>query len=93
MTRNFLVFIFGLVLLLIFSFASAYVYIYVNQVGIAGIAAIVGFVAVFAIGIMIGLSAREEGGSLYVWFFAISVITAIVLVWYLSRAGTLLKIW
>jgi hypothetical protein len=93
MTRNFLVFIFGLILLLLFTFASGFVYIYVNQVAIAGIAAIVGFVAVFAIGILIGLAAREEGGVLYVWFFGISIVTGIVLVWYLARAGTLLQIW
>jgi hypothetical protein len=42
---------------------------------------------------MIGLSAREEGGMLYVWFFGIAVATGIILVWFISRAGTLLRIW
>jgi hypothetical protein len=45
------------------------------------------------ISIIIGLSAREEGGSLYIWFFGIAIVTGIILVWYVSRAGTLLKVW
>ena len=92
MTRNFLVFIFGLILLLLFSFAFCYVSIY-SEILIAGIFALVGFVAALVISIIIGLASREEGGSLYIWFFAIAVITGIILVWYISRAGTLLKIW
>lgn len=92
MTRNFLVFIFGLILLLLFSFAFCYVAIY-SEVLIAGIFAIVGFVAALAISIIIGIASREEGGALYIWFFSIAVITAIVLVWYISRVGTLLKVW
>ncbi len=92
MTRNFLVFIFGLFLLLVFSFAFCYVSIY-SEILIAGIFALIGFVAALAIAIIIGLAAREEGGTLYIWFFGIAAVTGIILVWYLSRAGTLLKIW
>ena len=92
MTRNFLVFIFGLVLLLLFSFAFAYVSIY-SEILIAGILALVGLVVVIAIGIIIGIASREEGGTLYVWFFGIAMVTGILLVWYVSRAGTLLKVW
>ena len=92
MTRNFLVFIFGLILLLVFSFAFCYVSIY-SEILIAGIFALVGFVASLVISIMIGVASRDEGGMLYAWFFAIAAITEIILVWYLSRAGTLLRIW
>jgi len=92
MTRNFLVFMFGLIVLLLFSFAFAYVSIY-SEILIAGILALVGLVVVLIIGIIIGVASREEGGALYVWFFGISGITAVLLVWYLSRAGTLLKVW
>jgi hypothetical protein len=92
MTRNFLVFLFGLFLLLIFSFAFGYVSIY-SEVLIAGIFALVGLLAALVIGIMIGMASREEGGTLYVWFFSIAGVTAIVLIWYLTRAGVLLKIW
>jgi hypothetical protein len=92
MARNFLVFIFGLFLLLVFSFAFCYVSIY-SEILVAGIFALVGFVAALVISIMIGLSSREEGGVLYIWFFGIAIVTAVILVWYISRAGTLLKVW
>jgi hypothetical protein len=92
MTRNFLVFLFGLFLLLVFSFAFCYVSIY-SEVLIAGIFALVGFLAAIIISVMIGLASREEGGILYVWFFCISGVTGVILVWYLTRAGTLLKVW
>ncbi len=92
MTRNFLVFMIGLILLLLFSFVFAYVSIY-SEILAAGIVAIVGMVAVLIIGLIIGWASRDEGGSLYIWFFGIVIVTGIVLIWYLSRAGTLLKIW
>jgi hypothetical protein len=92
MTRNFLVFIFALFLLLVFSFAFCYVSIY-SEVLIAGIFALIGFVVTFVIAIVIGLASKEEGGSLYIWFFGIGITTGVILVWYISRAGTLLKIW
>jgi hypothetical protein len=92
MARNYLVFIVGLFLLLVFSFAFCYVSIY-SEILIAGIFALVGFVAALVISIIIGLASREEGGVLYIWFFIITGVTAVILVWYLSRAGTLLKVW
>jgi hypothetical protein len=92
MTRNFLVFLFGLFILLVFSFAFGYVSIY-SEVLIAGIFAVVGLLTALIISIMIGLSAQEEGGALYIWFFSISGVTGVVFVWYLTRAGTLLKVW
>jgi len=92
MTRNFLVFLFALFILLLFSFAFGYVSIY-SEVLIAGILALVGLVTALVISLIIGLASREEGGALYVWFFAISGVTGVVLVWYLTRAGTLLKVW
>jgi hypothetical protein len=92
MTRNFLMFLFGLFILLVFSFAFGYVSIY-SEVLIAGIFAVVGLLTALIISIMIGLSAREEGGALYIWFFSISGVTGVVFVWYLTRAGTLLKVW
>ncbi len=92
MTRNFLVFLFGLFLLLAFSFLFCYVSIYSENLA-AGILSIIGFVASLIIAIMIGLASREEGGSLYVWFFVLAGVTAVVFIWYLSRAGTLLKVW
>ena len=92
MTRNFLVFLFSLFILLIFSFAFGYVSIY-SEVMIAGIFALVGLLTALIVSLMIGLASREEGGALYIWFFSISGVTGVLLVWYLTRAGTLLKVW
>jgi hypothetical protein len=92
MARNFLFFLVGLVILFAFSFFFCYQAIYTENLT-AGILAVVGFLATLVISLFIGISSREEGGSLYLWFFGITVITAIIFVWYLSRAGTLLQIW
>jgi hypothetical protein len=92
MTRNYLVFFFGLFLLLVFTFLFCYIAIY-NENLVAGILAIIGFLASLIIGLIIGLASREEGGALYVWFFSVSGVTAVLFIWYLSRAGTLLKVW
>jgi hypothetical protein len=92
MTRNFLVFIFGVFLLLVFSFFFCYVSIYSDNL-VAAIPALVGFVASLVMALMIGIASREEGGALYIWFYGIAVVTSIVLVWYLARLGVLLKVW
>ena len=92
MTRNYLVFIFGVFLILVFSFFFCYVSIY-GETLIAAIPALVGFLAALVMSLMIGVASREEGGSLYIWYFAIAVVTTVILVWYLSRMGVLLKVW
>jgi hypothetical protein len=76
----------------VFSFFFCYVAIY-NENLPAAIAALVGFVASLIISIIIGLASRDEGGVLYVFFFVIAGVTAILLVWFLSRGGVVLKIW
>jgi hypothetical protein len=86
------VFIFGVFLLLVFSFFFCYVSIYSDNL-IAAIPALVGFLASLVMSLMIGAASREEGGALYIWFFGIAVVTTVILVWYLSRLGVLLKVW
>ena len=92
MTRNFLVFLIGAIILLLFSFAFGYAGIYGENL-IAGILAVVGLVATLAMCLVIGLASRDESSALALWFFGVCIVTAIVLVWYLTRAGTLLQIW
>lgn len=92
MTRNFLIFLIGAIVLLVFSFAFAYAGIYAENL-IAGILALVGFVATVAMCLAIGLASRDESSALALWFFGVSIVAGIVLVWYITRAGTLLQIW
>ncbi len=92
MARNYLIFFFGLIVIFVFSALFGYEGIYTENL-VAGILCIVGFVAAIVISVIIGIASREEGGSLYVYFFVVTGITAVLLVWFLSRAGTLLQIW
>jgi hypothetical protein len=92
MARNFLVFLIGIVILFAFSFLFCFQGIYAQNL-LAGILAVIGFLATLVISLLIGISSREEGGSLYLWFFGITIITAIMFVWFLSKAGTLLNVW
>ncbi len=92
MARNFLIFIFGIFLLFAFSFVFSFTAIY-SEILAAGILACIGYAACIIMSIAIGLASRDEGGSLYIWFFAIAVVCSIVTIWYLTRAGTLLQIW
>ncbi len=92
MARNYLVFVIGLVILFAFTFIFCYNAIYA-QVLLSGILAVIGFLAVIIMSIAVGLSAQEEGGTLWIYFFVLSGIAAVVFVWFLTRAGTLLLIW
>src|SRR5512136_2530704 len=98
MTRNFLVFLFGLVLLLIFSFVFCYASIYAPNLDavvfwLLAVLALVGFIAVMVVGTMIGIASRDEGGSLFIWFLGLAGVTGVLFVWYVTRAGTLLGVW
>ncbi len=92
MARNYLIFLFGLIVIFVFSALFGYQGIYAENL-VAGILAIIGFVAALVVSIFIGLASREEGGSLFIYFFVITGLSAILLIWFLTRAGTLLQIW
>ena len=92
MTRNFLVFLIGAIVLLVFSFALGYAGIYAENL-IAGILGLIGLVAVLVMSLIIGLACRDESTGLSLWFFGVAVLSGIVLMWYITRAGVLLQIW
>jgi hypothetical protein len=92
MGRNYLFFLIGLAILLVFSFAFCWATIYAEQPLVA-ILAIIGFVATLVIAIFIGLSAREESAGLSWWFFIVAGLTALLLVWFITRFGVQMQIW
>jgi hypothetical protein len=92
MGRNYLFFLIGLVVLLIFSFAFCWATIYMEQPLIA-ILTFIGFIATLVISIVIGLASREESTGLSWWFFAVAGLTALLLVWFITRFGVQLQIW
>ncbi len=92
MARNYLIFFFGLIVIFAFSALFGYQGIYAENL-LAGILAIIGFVAAIVISLIIGIASREEGGSLFIYFFVITGVSTLLLIWFLTRAGTLLQIW
>ncbi len=92
MGRSYLFFLIGLVVLLLFSFAFCWATIYMEQPLLA-ILTFIGFIATLVISIVIGLSSREESTGLSWWFFTVAGITALVLVWFITRFGVQLQIW
>ena len=92
MGRNYLFFLIGLVVLLIFSFAFCWATIYMEQPLLA-ILTFIGFIATLVIAIVLGLSAREESTGLSWWFFIVAGLTALLLVWFITRFGVQLQIW
>ncbi len=92
MGRNYITFLIVLIVLLVFSLGFAWAGIYVGPLLIA-IPALVGFLVVLGGGLVIGFEAREEYGMLGVSFFVLAGVTAVVLVWFLTRSGVSLAIW
>ena len=92
MARNYLVFLVGLVLLIAFSFVFCYNAIYAQNV-LSAVFSIIGFIVALISSMAIGFSAREEGGTLWVYFFVLAGATAVVFIWFLTKGGTLLQIW
>jgi hypothetical protein len=92
MARNYLIFFFGLIVVFIFSFIFCYTAVYSENL-VAGILAVIGLLATMIICLIIGLASREEGGTLYIYFFAVLGLAELLFVWFLTRAGVLLQIW
>ena len=92
MGRNYLFFLIGLVVLLVFSFGFCWATIYMEQPLIA-ILTFIGFIATLVISTVIGLAAREESTGLSWWFFIVAGLTALLLVWFITRFGVQLQIW
>jgi len=92
MGRNYLFFLIGLAILLVFSFAFCWATIYMEQPLIA-ILTLIGFVATLVISIVIGLAAREESTGLSWWFFLVAGVTALLLMWFITRFGVQMNIW
>lgn len=58
-----------------------------------GILALLGFMLCIAGSLFNAMLARVDGSTLTLWFYAYAIIVSIVLVWYLTRCGTLFGWW
>lgn len=90
--KNLLIFFIVMVILLVFTFAFAWVSLDMVNTA-AGIMAVVGFAAALSVSLILGISNREEGGALAIAYFVYALVTGILLVWYLTRIGSLWQLW
>jgi hypothetical protein len=91
-TRNGLVSFGLLVLLFAFSFVFG-VDAIENESTLYGVMALIGFIAIIASALFLGMLANRTGEALGVYYFLFSVVSAIVFVWYLTRCGSLFGFW
>jgi hypothetical protein len=92
MARNYLVFFF--ILILVFAFTLVFCWQAIQEKNtLYGILAILGFLTGIVSSLVIGFQAREEGGSLFVWFLAYTIFISIFFIWYLTRGGSLFQFW
>jgi len=92
MARNYLVFFFILILVFAFTFVFCWQAIQEKNV-LYGTLAVLGYLTGLIASLVIGFQAREESGSLFVWFFGYTILISIFFVWYLTRGGSLFQFW
>ena len=87
-----LVLFFVFIVVLIFSFTLSLDAISNNQV-LYGVYAFVGFFILMLLSFFQGATLKKEGVSLSYWFSIMALVSLIVQVWYVTRAGTLFGWW
>lgn len=90
--KSILVLFFCLVLLFVFSFTLSLDAISNDQV-MYGIYALVGFVVLVGLSFFQGATLKKDGVSLAYWFQLLSLVSLVVLVWYMTRAGAKFSWW
>lgn len=83
---------FVLVVVFIFSFTLSLDAIANNNV-MYGVYALIGFILLVSLSLFQGMFLKKDGVAVAYWFRALSTISLIVLVWYLTRTGTLFGWW
>jgi hypothetical protein len=92
MARNYLVFFYIILLVFAFTFVFGWQAI-AQQNTLYGVLAVIGYLTGIVSSLAIGAQAREESGSLFVWFYAYAIVISIIFVWYLTRCGSLFQFW
>jgi hypothetical protein len=87
-----LVLFFVFIVVFIFSFTLSLDAIANNQV-LYGVYALVGFFILMLLSFFQGATLKKEGVSLSYWFSVLALVSLIVQVWYVTRAGTLFGWW
>ncbi len=90
--RSYVLSLLLLVVLFIFSFVLFTIAL-AEGVVFLGILSIIGFIIALAVSIIQSITVKNEGMSIALWFYIYIVITEIILIWFLTRAGTMLGLW
>lgn len=90
--KSVLALFFVLIVIFIFSFTLSLDAI-ANHNTLYGVYALVGFVVLVLLSLFQSMFLKKDGISVAYWFRALSIVSLIVLVWYLTRAGTLFSWW
>jgi hypothetical protein len=90
--KSVLALFFVLIVIFIFSFTLSLDAI-ANNNALYGVYALVGFVVLVLLSLFQSMFLKKDGVSVAYWFRALSVVSLIVLVWYMTRAGTLFGWW
>ncbi len=88
----------GLITFGIFVLLFAFTFVFcwdalAGQNTMYGVLALLGFVVLIAASLFNGITARQNGDALGVWFMTFAIIVSIVFVWYLTRCGTAFQWW
>lgn len=90
--KSVVVLFFILLVVFIFSFTLSLDAIANNQ-ALYGAFALVGFILLVFVSLFETMILSKEGMAVSYWFRVLSVMSLIVLVWYVTRAGTLFGWW
>lgn len=90
--KSILVLFFVFIVVFILSFTLCLDAVANNQV-MYGIYAFVGFLVLILLSLFESMTLSKSGVSLAYWFRAITIISLIVFIWYLTRVGTLFGWW
>jgi hypothetical protein len=90
--KSILALFFVLIVIFIFSFTLCLDAIANNNV-MYGIYSLVGFVVLVFLSLFQSFMLKKDGVSVAYWFRALSTVSLVVLVWYLTRAGNLFGWW
>ncbi len=90
--KSVVVLFFILLVVFVFSFTLSLDAISNNQV-LYGTFALIGFILLVFVSLFETMLLSKEGMAVSYWFKSLSVISLIILVWYVTRAGTLFGWW
>lgn len=83
---------FTLIVVFVFSFTLSIDAI-ANSNALYGVYALIGFAVLVLLSLFQSMLLKKDGVALAYWFRTLSIVSLVVVVWYITRAGTLFGWW